>query len=79
MSKQITKQQDPRDVKAKALVQGVIILNAQTASVQSGEKIYTVNFVKQTDDCPDHIFRHNKCKHIRAVNLLIAQIKEVMK
>ncbi len=39
---------------------------------QSSEKKYTVNFTKSFKcDCPDFNLRHNKCKHIYAVEFLL--------
>jgi len=38
---------------------------------QSGRGRYKVDAEKQTCSCPDYDFRHNKCKHIFAVELTI--------
>jgi len=64
-----------RDEKAEALVDGVSIFDRHTATVQAGEdKVYEVHIQKQTCECPDHQFRGSRCKHIRAVNLFLAEL-----
>ncbi len=68
-----------RDEKAQRLVDGVIILDAQLATVQSegGSQIYNVNYILQTCDCPDHVFRNVRCGHVRAVNIVLAEMMEI--
>ena len=68
-----------RDEKAHELVDHVIILSPQSATVQSenGGKIYEVDYMLQTCECPDHIFRNTRCKHIRAVNIILAELMEM--
>lgn len=66
-----------RTDKAKELVDSVNIFDKHTATVQAGEnKIYTIEIQKQTCDCPDHQYRGKKCKHIRAVNMFLAELME---
>lgn len=66
-----------RDDKAKELVDSVSIFDKHTATVQAGEnKTYTIEIQKQTCDCPDHQYRGKKCKHIRAVNMFLAELLE---
>jgi hypothetical protein len=66
-----------RDEKAQELVDSVSIFDRHTATVQSGpNKVYSIDIKKQTCECPDHKFRGTKCKHIRAVNIFIAEMME---
>lgn len=66
-----------RSEKAQELVDGVSIFDKSTATVQAGEnKVYTVEIQKQTCECPDHQYRGTVCKHIRAVNMFLADLLE---
>ncbi len=70
-----------RDIKAEQLVENVEILaNGKTALVksQTGTKYYTVNYITNTCDCPDHIHRKVQCKHIRATHLFLSRHVENM-
>lgn len=66
-----------RDDKAQKLVDNVIILDSRFAKVQSGIKVYDIDYMLQTCSCPDHIFRGTRCKHIRAVNIILTEMMEV--
>ena len=63
----------PRLEKAWKLVQeGKVYLNRENslrAIVKGSEINYIVNIAAQTCTCPDHEFRHIKCKHIWAAQL----------
>jgi len=67
-----------RDEKAQELVDHVIILGPYSATVQSenGGKIYEIDYKLQTCTCPDHVYRGTRCKHIRAVNIILAEMME---
>ncbi len=69
-----------RNEKAQELVNHVIILGPQSATVQSenGGKSYEVDYMLQTCTCPDHVFRGTRCKHIRAVNIILAEMRKVV-
>lgn len=68
-----------RDEKAEKLVDHVIILSPQSAMVYSenGGKIYEIDYMLQTCNCPDHVYRGTRCKHIRAVNIILAEMMEM--
>ncbi len=68
-----------RDEKAEKLVDHVIILGPQSATVfsENGGKVYNIDYILQTCDCPDHTFRGVTCKHIRAVNILLFEMMEI--
>jgi hypothetical protein len=60
----------PRLEKAFKLIEDkqVVILERPRAVVH-GTKPYHVNYVEETCECEDHIYRNIKCKHIWAVTL----------
>jgi len=67
-----------RDDKAQKLVDNVIILDTQSATVKSenGGKVYNIDYSLQTCNCPDHTFRNTRCKHIRAINIFLTEMIE---
>ena len=68
-----------RDEKAKELTDNVIILDHTFAKVVSknGAKTYNVNYILQTCNCEDETYRQRKCKHIRAVNIVLVEMQIV--
>ena len=68
----------PRLEKAFKLIEGkkVVLLFSPNAVVH-GSKQYHVNYVEETCECEDHIYRNIKCKHIWAVTLKLQQLHGV--
>ena len=68
----------PRLEKAFKLIEGkkVVLLFSPNAVVH-GSKPYNVNYVEETCECEDHIYRNIKCKHIWAVTLKLQQLHGV--
>ncbi len=58
-----------KDLKAKLLSMTVTLTSETTATVQSqsDDKIYHIN--GDECECPDHKFRGNYCKHLKARDL----------
>jgi len=68
----------PRLEKAFKLIEDrqVVLLLSPNAVVH-GSKPYHVNYVEETCECEDHIYRNIKCKHIWAVTLKLQQLHGV--
>lgn len=66
------------DSKAELLKKYVTITTETTATVQSqsDDKIYHIDLVEQTCECPDFKFRGNYCKHLQAVDLVLLDRKK---
>lgn len=58
-----------KDLKAQLLAMTVVLTSETTATVQSqsDDKIYHIN--GDVCECPDHKFRGNYCKHLKARDL----------
>lgn len=68
----------PRLEKAFQLIENKqIVLLFSPNAVVHGSKPYHVNYVDETCECEDHIYRNIKCKHIRAVSLKLQQLHGV--
>jgi len=69
----------PRLEKAFKLIEDkqVVLLFSPNAVVH-GSKPYHVNYVEETCECEDHIYRNIKCKHIWAVTLKLQQLHGVL-
>ena len=67
-------EQPTEDQKARALVIGVSNVTESTALVNSDSgKIYEVDFIKKTCDCPHYRFRQAFCKHQGAVKMFLEE------
>ncbi len=66
-----------KDLKAQLLKMTVTLTSETTAIVQSqaSDKIYHIN--EDECECPDHKFRGNYCKHLKARDL--KQLEEKIK
>ena len=68
----------PRLEKAFKLIEDkqVVLLLSPNAVVH-GTRPYHVNYVEETCECEDHVYRNLKCKHIWAVTLKLQQLHGV--
>ena len=69
----------PRLEKAFKLIDDkqVVLLESPKAVVH-GNRPYHVNYVEETCECEDHVYRNLKCKHIWAVTLKLQQLHGVL-
>ena len=66
----------PSSSKAQLLVPYVTITipgESATVQSQSEDKIYHINIIENTCECPEFTYKGNHCKHLQAVDLKILQ------
>lgn len=59
----------PRLESAYKLLDNVTVLVYPKALVTSDGKQYHVDYADETCECPDHVYRQVKCKHVWACQL----------
>ena len=67
------------DAKAQALIDsdGVTVIDEKYAKVRSSSgDFYEINYIDQKCRCPGYMKGGHKCYHIRAVNIVVAEMQE---
>ena len=65
----------PRIEKALEIIDGITVLSDSHATyTDSDKKIYHINYKDEICECPDHVYRQVKCKHIWATQLKLKKI-----
>ncbi len=66
----------PRIEKALEIIDDIILLEYPKAVYNDDDKkIYHVDYVEETCECPDHEYRQVKCKHIWATQLKLKKVE----
>jgi hypothetical protein len=65
----------PRVEKALELLNDITVLSDAKAVYSNDDKIYHIDYVEETCECPDHVYREVKCKHIWAVQIKTKKYK----
>ena len=66
----------PRLEKAYEILDKITITSESKSMYVDDKKIYHIDYVEEICECPDHVYRQLKCKHVWASQIKLKKVVE---